>query len=119
MHDVEGLFCKTVIHWIKGNSQVRKKNTIGPKLAGPTGANRGRGLLTRPRGPAGGEGGLQGARWAWRRGGLAGPHEHSSGARSTQEGSFVVVSFVKQGNGQQQDEAEDAATQHGTPATAR
>ena len=25
MHDVEGLFSKTVIHWIKGNSQVRKK----------------------------------------------------------------------------------------------
>ena len=64
MHEDEGLFCKTVIHSIKGNSQVKKKNTIGPKLASPIGANRGRGLLTRPHGPASGEGGLQGARWA-------------------------------------------------------
>ena len=50
---------------------------------------------------------------------MAGPHKHSSGARSTQEGSFVVVSFVKPGNEEQQDEAEDAVMQLGTPATAR
>ena len=74
MHEVQGLFCKSVIPWIISKFAAQKKTSHGPNLSGPIGEkNRGAlgGLLTHGLGPVG-VGGLAG-----RLGGEAGMQGHA------------------------------------------
>ena len=84
MHEHEGLFCKTVIHWIIEKIAAQGKKLRGPNLAGPTEGKGGAGgfltmgLAHLQRRPAWGAGprATEGSSWAWAR------STHAGDARS-------------------------------------